>query len=116
MADRNEDNFSVRFRNASTDLERIKLAIKENRYTIWARSDKPNCSEEYLSPILNLPARHSVKRSPRISVGEGFDYVIELKYLFQMRGKNIPIYLKGYFSKEGHLVIGFEVQSLRRND
>ena len=116
MSQQKDDEFTRRFRTASTDLERIKLAISEDRYTIWTRQDKPNFPEEYLLPILSLPAKHRVTRSPRKSGTEGFEYVVQLKYLFRGAGKSIPIYMKGYFSKDGHLVLGLEVQSLRQDD
>ena len=98
-----DDVFTRRFRAASTDLERIKLAISEERYTIWTRQDKPNFPQEYLAPILALPAKHRVTRSARKSGSEGFEYVVALKYVFRGAGKSIPIYMKGYFSKDGHL-------------
>lgn len=111
-----DDEFTRQFRLVETDLKRIQLAIRENRYTIWTRKDKPNFPEEYLTPILRLPEKHLVVRMPRKSGGEGTDYVIELKYDYKGMGRKISIYLKGYFSKEHHLVLGLEVQSLREND
>lgn len=116
MAKTPEDEFTRRFRQASTDLERIKFAIREDRYTIWTRRDKPNFPEEFLVPILSLPDKHKVTRHPRKSGGEGFDYVVETKFLYRGTGKVTPLYLKGYFSKDGHLVLGLEVQSLREDD
>lgn len=110
------DEFTQRFRNARSDLERIKLAISQNRYTLWTRRDKPNFPEEYLIPILWLPERHRVTRKRRKSGAEGFEYVVELRYQCRAAGKSIPIYLKGYFSKNGHLVLGLEIQSLRKDD
>ncbi|HLB58486.1 MAG TPA: hypothetical protein VJL87_00180 [Bdellovibrionota bacterium] len=111
-----QGEFTRQFRMAHTDLERIKLAIREDRYTIWTRRDKPNFPEEYLLPILLLPATHKVIRHKRQSGGEGLEYVVELKYFYNEMGRPVPIYLKGYFSKEGHLMIGLEVQSLRKDE
>lgn len=110
-----DEQFSRQFRLAATDLERIKLAVKANRYTTWTRSDKSNFPEEYMAPILLLPDKHEVKRSKRKSGGEGYDYVVKLKYEYRGMGKLIPIYLKGFFSKEGSLVLQLEVQSLRED-
>lgn len=116
MAELTNDEFTRRFRAAATDLERIKLAVREDRYTIWTRHDKANFPEEYLTPILALPDKHPVTRHARKSGGEGTDYVVELKYDYRGMGRKMPIYMKGYFSKDGHLVIGLEVQSLRADD
>lgn len=116
MAKNNDNDFTRQFRSLSTDLERIKLAIEEDRYTIWTRYDKPNFPEEYLTPILSLPSKHKVTRQPRKSGGEGFDYVVQLKYSYHGSGKAVPIYLKGYFSKNGNLILGIEVQSLRKDE
>ena len=116
MEEKTNEAFTRQFRLAATDLERIKLAIRKNRYTIWVRQDKPNFPEEYLFPILSLPDRHPVRRHSRKSGGEGTEYVIELKYDYKGMGLKVPIYLKGYFCKDGHLVIGLEVQSLRQDE
>ena len=116
MVKASEDEFTRQFRLASTDLERIKLAIREGRYTIWTRRDKPNFPEEYLISILSLPDKHKVTRHPRKSGGEGFDYVVEIKYSYRAVGKMLPLFLKGFFSKDGHLVLEFVIQSLRVDD
>ena len=100
----------------ATDLARIKLAIRENRYTIWSRRDKPSFTEEYLTPILRLPDNHLVTRRHRKSGGKGTDYVVVLQYDYKGMGRKMALYMKGYFSKSGNLVIGLEVQSLREND
>jgi hypothetical protein len=110
-----KEEFTKQFRKAHTDLERIKLAIREDRYTIWTRKDKLNFPDEYLLPILSLTAAHKVARKKRISGEEGLEYVVELKYVYYGTGKRIPIYLKGFFSKDGYLILGFEIQSLRRD-
>ena len=111
-----DEQFTRHFRSAATDLERIKLAVRANRYTIWTRGDKPNFPEEYMTPILLLPDKHPVKRSKRKSGGEGYGYVVELKYEYRGTGRRIPVYMKGFFSKEGSLVLQLEVQSLREDE
>lgn len=116
MARTPEDEFTQQFRKAATDLERIKLAVRDGRYTIWSRRDKPNFPEEYLSPIPSLPEKHPVGRALRKTGGEGMNYVLELKYQYRAAGKVLPVYLKGYFSKSGHLILSFEIQSLRNDD
>jgi hypothetical protein len=44
--------------------------------------------------------------------------VVELKYEYREMGRPVPIYLKGYFAKDGagRLVIAFAIQSLRENE
>lgn len=116
MESLSKEEFTKQFRKAHTDLERIKLAIREDRYTVWTRKDKPNFPDEYLLPILSLPATHKVTRHKRRSGEEGLEYVVELTYIYHGTGKRIPIYLKGFFSKDGYLIIGFEIQSLRRDE
>ncbi|OGQ34754.1 MAG: hypothetical protein A3F16_01365 [Deltaproteobacteria bacterium RIFCSPHIGHO2_12_FULL_43_9] len=111
-----KEEFTKQFRKAHTDLERIKLAIREDRYTIWTRKDKPNFPDEYLLPILSLPDTYKTTRHKRKSGEQGLEYVVELKYTYNGTGRRIPIYLKGFFSKDGHLIIGFEIQSLRRDE
>ena len=100
-----KEEFTKQFRKAHTDLERIKLAIREDRYTIWTRKDKPT-----------LPDTYKTTRHKRKSGEQGLEYVVELKYTYNGTGRRIPIYLKGFFSKDGHLIIGFEIQSLRRDE
>jgi len=113
-----DEEFNRQFYAQSNSLKKIKLAISEDRYTIWVRNPS-NFPEEFLKPVLVLPDTHKVKRkSPRRSGGMGFDYVLELKYTYREMGKAIPIYLKGYFAKsdDGSLVIAFEIQSLKLDE
>lgn len=110
-----DEEFSREFHARATFLGKIKLAIKEDRYTIWTRNPS-NFPEEYLLPILNLPEKHRVrKKAPRRSGGPGFGYVLELNYDYREMGRPVPIYLKGYFSHNegGKLVVAFVIQSLR---
>lgn len=114
----NDDEFSKRFHAEPTLLGKIKLAIREDRYTIWTRHP-PNFPDEYLRPVLALPDSTPVKsKAPRRSGGAGVNYVIELKYEYREMGRPVPIYLKGYFAKEaaGRLVIAFAIQSLREDE
>ena len=67
-------------------------------------------------PILLLPDSHRVRRKKRKSEGEGLAYIIELQYNCRVMGKLLPVYLKGYFTKKGQLMIAFEIQSLRANE
>lgn len=111
-----DQEFSRRFYAESTHLGKIKLAIREGRYTIWTRKDKPNFPEEYLKPILALPENHPVRMKRRESGREGMMHVLELKYDCRLMRRRISLYMKGYFAKDNELVIGLEVQSLRKDD
>ena len=113
-----DEEFTKRFYSETTFLRKIKLAISENRYTIWTRNP-PNFAEEFLKPILTLPENADVvKKMPRKSGGPGFNYVLELRYDYQLRGIKVPIYLKGFFAQKsnGKIVFQFTIQSLKRND
>lgn len=113
-----DDEFTKLFHAASTHLEKIQLAIREDRYTIWTRHPA-NFPEEYLRPVLTLPGNTPVTRkAPRRSGGSGLNFVLELKYEYREMGKAVPMYLKGYFEQDsaGKLVIAFAIQSLRKDE
>lgn len=57
-----DDEFAKQFLAQPTFLKKIQLAIREDRYTIWTRNP-PNCPEEYLKPVLELPDRTPVYNS-----------------------------------------------------
>lgn len=113
-----DEEFTKRFYSENTFLKKIKLAISEHRYTIWTRNP-PNFSEEFLKPIFTLPdTSEVVKKTPRKSGGPGFNYVLELRYEYLLRGVQMPIYLKGFFAQKsnGKIVFEFTIQSLKRSD
>ncbi len=111
-----DKEFTAKFLAQATDLGKIKLAIRENRYTIIARRDKPNLPEEFLLPVLDLPAKYPVQKKKRESGKSGSSQVLILRYKFQGLGQEIEIYLKGYFAHDSLVEIEFEVQSLRSNE
>lgn len=108
-----DSEFSAAFLKEATPLGKIKLAIREERYNIWIRKNKPNVSEEYLLPVLELPDGHDVRVKRRSSGGQGSDCVYVMQYSALIMGKKIVVYLKAYFEKDDGSVIGLEVQSLR---
>lgn len=112
-----DEEFSAQFYAASSLLQKVQLAIRENRYTIWARSNPPNFPDEYLGPILDLPPSTPVIKKERRSGGAGQSYVLELRYLYREMGRPIRVYLKGFFSHTsgGKIVIELMIQSLKEN-
>ena len=111
-----DKEFKAEFLTQATDLQKIKLAIRENRYTIIARRDKPNLSYEFLQPVLNLPVQHPVQKKLRESGRRGGPLVLIVRYKYEGMGQELHIYLKGYFAHDRLLNIEFEVQSLRQNE
>lgn len=107
------DDFQTRFYAAATQLEKVKLCIREERYKIVVRRDKPNLFRvEYLKAILDLPSDHPHKvKSPRLSGEAGSNFVIDFDYQADVAGTEVNIYFKGYFGTEGTLKL--VVQSLR---
>lgn len=107
------NDFQAKFYAASTNIEKVKLCIREGRYKIATRKDKPNLNgAEYLKPILELPADHphKIKRKESDKVA-GRDWVIDFEYQATIMGNEMKIYFKGFFGKEGTLRL--EIQSLR---
>ena len=109
-----DEEFKHQFYAASNDMQKIKLAIREKRYSIWNRADRPNLrGSEYLAPVLDLPDSHPVEKRMRQSGGQGGPQVLITKYMFRGMGRSIEIYLKGFFGTDGGLSIRFSIQSLR---
>lgn len=107
------DAFQARFYAARTHIDKIKLCIREGRYKISTRRDKPNLNgAEYLQPILELPSGYSCKvKSPRLSGGHGLNYVIDFEYKAMIMGAELKMYFKGYYGTNVKLTL--VVQSLR---
>lgn len=108
----NIDDFKTRFFGASTQIDKIKLCIREDRYTISTRRDKPNLNgAQYLQPILDLPSNYSCRVKPRQSGGAGANFVIDFCYKATILGNEMTIYFKGYHGSTGDLKLA--IQSLR---
>src|SRR3989338_7753539 len=116
MAPLSDSEFSAKFFACSTALEKIRLAIKEERFSFWFRPNNPNLPEEYLVDILGLPANHAVRAKPRKSGDEGLPQVYEMVYPYEQMGISVSIYFKGYFEIEGGLVMELKIQSLRKDE
>lgn len=116
MAPLSDAEFSAKFFAAATVLEKIKLAITEDRFSFWFRPNNPNLPEEYLQAILDLPANHPTKAKPRKSGDVGLPQVYEMTYPYVRMGIVVSIYFKGYFETEGGLVVELRVQSLRKDE
>lgn len=112
-----DEEFSKAFHGQATYLQKIQLAIREKRYTIWTRNPS-NFPDEYLKPVLNLPGNVQViRKAPRRSGGIGLNFVLEVKYNYREMGRAIPMYLKGFFAQDvtGKWIISFDIQSLRKD-
>lgn len=110
-----DEDFRSRFQAAKTHIERIQICIREQRYKIWQRADKPNLgAEEYLVAILGLPPSHPCVCRPRKSGGAGAKFVIEFTYTVRAFGAVMKLYFKGYFADDWTLKL--EVQSLRDDE
>lgn len=109
-----QDDFRTRFYAAVTPLEKVKLCIREGRYKIVSRRDKPNLFRiEYLNSILELPSDHPHNvKSPRLSGEAGSNFVIDFEYNAEIAGTEVTIYFKGYFGTEG--ILKLVIQSLRK--
>jgi hypothetical protein len=106
--------FKKRFFEESDDLEKIKLAIREERVFIWTRKDQENLGLEFLQPILDLPPGHPIQRKPRESGGPGDPEVVIMKYEYEEFGEKSQIYMKAFYSFDGGIDVELEVQSLRK--
>lgn len=110
-----DSEFKKKFQTAKNHFERVQLCIREERYQIWVRRDKPNLNgDEFVNPILDLPVSHPHQCKPRKSQGDGAKFVIEFKYSIKIYGASKKLYFKGYFTEDWSLKL--EVQSLRDND
>ena len=107
------DGFRVRFYKANTHIDKIKLCIRERRYKISTRRDKPNLNgAEYLQPILDLPSNYGCKvKSPRLSGGPGSNFIIDFEYKATILGAELKMYFKGFYGSSGDLTL--VIQSLR---
>ena len=106
------DDFQAKFHAAATQIEKVKLCIREDRYSILTRRDKHNLNgAEYLRPILDLPSNHPHKIKPRESGGAGRSFVIDFEYKATVMGREMTIYFKGFFGTDGELRL--KIQSLR---
>lgn len=108
------EEFKQKYFAAKTHIEKVQVCIGEQRYSIWERADKPNLnSEDYVSPILNLPTNHPCSYRQRKSGGAGAKFVIEFKYSVTILGEVLNLYFKGFFTDDWTLKL--EIQSLRDN-
>lgn len=110
-----DDEFKKKYQAAKTHFEKVQICIREQRYKIWQRADKPNLSsDEFVNPILNLPVTHPCTYLQRKSGGAGAKFVIEFKYSVTIYGAVKKLYFKGYFAEDWTLKL--EIQSLRDNE
>lgn len=107
------DDFQIKYFAAKTHIEKIQLFIREGRYAVIIRADKPNLnSEVYLLPILNLPANYlCIVKAPRRTGGAGANYVVEIKYSAKILGLSLSLYFKGFYGPFENLIL--RIQSLR---
>ena len=110
-----DDEFKKKYQAAQTPFAKVQVCIREGRYKIWTRADKPNLNGgEFLSPILSLPANHPCKYAQRKSGGGGGKFVIEFKYSATIMGAKLKLDFKGFFADDWTLKL--EIQSLRENE
>lgn len=107
------DNFQKKYFAAKTNLEKVQLFIREGRYKVATRTDKPNLNgAAYLLPILDLPPKHiCTVKAPRTSKEPGANYVVEIKYSATILGANIDLYFKGFYGPQNDLILN--IQSIR---
>lgn len=110
-----EDEFKAKFFAGRNHFEKVQVCIREQRYMVWDRLEKPNLSdEEYLRPILDLPVTHPHTAAPRKSGGDGNKYVVEFKYSVTLEGQTLKLYFKGFFTEKW--LCKLEIQSLRDDE
>lgn len=110
-----DEDFKTKYQAAKNPFEKVQVCIREQRYQIWDRNDKPNLNgDEFVHPILDLPVTHPCRCSPRKSGGDGAKFVIEFKYSVTIFGAVKKLYFKGYFADDWTLKL--EVQSLRDDE
>lgn len=117
MAPLTDEEFSARFFAEAKALGKIKLAVREDRFTILERTDKPNLPDEFMRALLDLPDSYRVATEKRkMKDPMGLPQIYELKRVpFKEMGRSFELYLKGYFRKSGDFVAEFFVQSLRED-
>ena len=107
-----DEDFIKKYQLTKNHFEKVQICIREKRYKIWERDDKPNLNgEEFVNPILNLPVTYPCTYQQRKSDGAGAKFVIEFKYTVTIFGATKMLYFKGYFADDWTLKL--EVQSLR---
>ena len=112
MPSKSEDEFRAKFFATRNHFEKVQVCIREQRYLVWNRLDKPNLNdEEYLTPVLGLPVTHPHTAEPRKSGGAGSSYVVEFKYQVVIAGQTLKLYFKGFFTE--NWLCKLEIQSLR---
>lgn len=110
-----DDEFRRSYQAARNHVEKVQVCIRERRYKIWQRADKPNLSgDEFLAPILSLPVTHPCVCRARRSAGAGAKFVIEFKYSVAIYGAVKMLYFKEYFADDWTLKL--EIQSLRDDE
>lgn len=110
-----DEEFKKKYQAAKNHFERVQVCIREQRYKIWLRADKPNLnSAEFVNSILNLPITHPCTYKKRKSGRAGAKFVIEFKYSISIYGATTKLYFKGFFAEDWTLKL--EIQSLRDNE
>lgn len=117
MVPLDDAEFSAKFFAESSALGKIKLAVREERYTVLVRTDKPNLPDEFIWAVLDLPDNFKVSAERRKTTDpNGLSQVYELKRVpYKEMGTDFELYIKGYFRKSGNFVVEFLVQSLRQD-
>jgi hypothetical protein len=107
--------FKKKFFEESSDIEKIKLAIREEKFSIWNRIDQETLGQEFLQPILNLPSNYPVQKKSRQSGGSGDPDVVILKYVYEEFGEKSQIYMKAFYAYDGSIDVELEIQSLKKS-
>ena len=111
-----DEEFSARVFNASRPLEKIKLAVQEDRFTVLVRNDKPNLPDEFMQAVPSLPDNFRVETEKlKYPDPRALKQSYELKKVpYGEMGAEFRLYIKGYFRKDGNRIVEFFVVSLRR--
>lgn len=111
-----DDEFKKKFFSCRNHFEKVQVCIREDRYSVWDRPDKPNLNDkDYLDPVLGLPSNYSYEiKRPRASGGPGENFVVTFTYTARIMGADLEIYFKGFFSDDW--VCRLKIQSLRENE
>lgn len=115
-----DEEFSVKYFATSTPLEKVKLAVREGRFVVVERTDKPNLPDEFMEAVPSLHDGFKVEAKKReFPDTRGLERVYVLKKVpYKEMGENFELYIKGYFrkaNKDSKLVVDFLVQSLRED-
>lgn len=111
------EEFKKKFLSLSNDMQKIKLAIRERRYAISRRPDKPNLIRtEPLEALLKLPDTYPVEKAPRTSKESGAPQVLVVKYTAKVMGRSLQIYLKAFFKASHRVSLHLKIQSYRKDD